>query len=363
MAVTLVSKELIINSFRGPYEVKIINKEEEKSLIPSIFKSISTNSFLIVDEKLIQLYPFIKEYWHKDLTITIKACEDSKTLTQSVHVIKKLIESGFKRNMTLVALGGGVIQDLTSFISSILFRGVDWIFVPTTLLSQADSCIGSKTSINFHKVKNILGTFYPPKKIFSFLSFLDSLDIDEIKSGLGEILHYYFVEYSYLKDEIRDQYDDLINNRKLIENHIYESLAIKKKMVEKDEFDKGPRAIFNYGHTFGHALEVIFEFKVSHGQAVTRGMDLANFIAFKENYITRDNYKYYRSVLEKNFPKLKLKNKEINSFIELLKKDKKASSKEIICILPKSTNQMIIHPISNIESFYNVIDEYINLFW
>ena len=161
----LVSKKLTINSFRGAYKVEVINKEEEKDLRPSILQNISSNSFLIVDEKLLEIFPFFSDYWDNNSILPIKACEESKTLTQSEIVIKKLIEKGFKRNMTLIALGGGVIQDLTSFISSILFRGVDWIFIPTTLLSQADSCIGSKTSINFHETKNILGTFYPPRKI------------------------------------------------------------------------------------------------------------------------------------------------------------------------------------------------------
>ena len=296
-----MSKELLINSYRGSYEVKVINNKEEKIERSSIFRDISSNSFLIVDEALIEIYPFIKEYWNKEFIISIEACEHSKTLNQSAIVIKKLVESGFKRNMTLIALGGGVIQDLTSFVSSIIFRGVNWIFIPTTLLSQADSCIGSKTSINFNETKNILGTFYPPKKVFTFLSFLESLNSEEIKSGIGEILHYYFVDNSSLINEIRDQYDDLIKNRKLIEKHIFESLSIKKKMIEIDEFDRGPRAIFNYGHTFGHALEVISEFKVSHGQAVTRGMDLANFISLKNNFITYRKFEYYRSILEKNF--------------------------------------------------------------
>ena len=358
-----MSKNLTINSFRGAYEVEVINKEEEKNLKPSILQNISSNSFLIVDEKLLEIFPFFIDYWDNNSILPIKACEDSKTLTQSEIVIKKLIEKGFKRNMTLVALGGGVIQDLTSFISSILFRGVDWIFIPTTLLSQADSCIGSKTSINFHETKNILGTFYPPRKIFTFLSFLDTLAPSEIKSGIGEILHYYFVDSNLLMNEIRDKYNDLILNRKLIEKHIFESLAIKKRMVEKDEFDKGPRAVFNYGHTFGHAFEVITEFKVSHGQAVTRGMDLANFIALNENFITLKDYKYFRSILEKNFPKFKLKEEDIKKFIELLKKDKKASSKEIICILPKSNDKMIIHSIKKINYLEQIIIEYIDQVW
>ena len=301
MEVTLVSKKLTINSFKGSYEVEIINSFEEKNKRSYIFEGLSLNSFLIIDENLLNLFPFIKNYWPQRLIYSAKAGEESKTLRESEKVIKKLIEAGFKKNMILIALGGGVIQDLTSFIASILFRGVEWIYIPTTLLSQADSCIGGKTSINFLQTKNLLGTFYPPKKIFTFLSFLESLNPNEIKSGIGEILHYYFIDNNQLKNEIRDNYNNLIVNRELLENHIIESLSIKKIMVEKDEFDKGPRIIFNYGHTFGHALEVISNFYINHGQAVTRGMDIANYISLKKNMISLNTFKENRSILEKNF--------------------------------------------------------------
>ena len=363
MGVIHVSKKLKVNSFKGSYEVEIINPKEEKKVRDMIFKELSQSSFLIIDENLINLFPFITQFWSKKNIYPVRASENSKTLRQSEKLIKKLIETGFKKNMKLIALGGGVIQDLTSFVASLIYRGVDWIFVPTTLLSQADSCIGSKTSINFQNTKNLLGTFNPPKKIFSFLSFLETLDSSEIKSGIGEILHYYIVDNSDLIKEIRDKFDDLLINRTLLQKHIEESLAIKKNMVEKDEFDKGPRAIFNYGHTFGHALEVISGFEVSHGQAVTRGMDLANYIALKYSMITIDSFREYRSVLEKNFPVYKLSIKEIKNFISLLRKDKKALSGEIICILPTLNKEMTIFSISDLNRLEKIIYDYLKNFW
>ena len=134
-------------------------------------------------------------------------------------------------------------------------------------------------------------------------------------------------------------------------------------MVEKDEFDKGPRALFNYGHTFGHAIEVISDFKVSHGQAVTRGMDIANFISLKENKITYSIFKENRSILEKNFPGIKININQIDRFIGLLKKDKKAHSGEIRCIIPEKENNMIIHSIKDFAFLEKIISQYVQEIW
>jgi 3-dehydroquinate synthase len=134
-------------------------------------------------------------------------------------------------------------------------------------------------------------------------------------------------------------------------------------MVEKDEFDKGPRALFNYGHTFGHAIEVISDFKVSHGQAVTRGMDIANFISLKENKITYSIFKENRSILEKNFPGIKININQIDRFIGLLKKDKKAHSGEIRCIIPEKENNMIIHSITDFAFLEKIISQYVQEIW
>ena len=236
--------------------------------------------------------------------------------------------------MRLVAVGGGIIQDITSFTASVLYRGINWVFMPTTLLAQADSCVGSKTSINFDGTKNLLGGFHPPKEIYCFLDFLKTLSPDDIKSGIGEILHYYVVANSGKLEALMNNYEDVIVNRDSLQDYIVESLIIKKEMVQKDEFDLNERRVFNYGHTFGHAIEVMSGFGVSHGQAVTLGMDMANFVAYYIGRITKNKLEELRSSIYKNIPNYKIQPDQVDNFIELLKKDKKSVKGAIVCILP-----------------------------
>jgi 3-dehydroquinate synthase len=213
----------------------------------------------------------------------IEAKESNKEYKNLSVVIEWLISNGFRRQNTIVAIGGGVIQDIASFIASILYRGVDWKFYPTTLLAQGDSCIGSKTSINFGEYKNQIGGFYPPSQVIIDASFLKTLPSEQIYSGIGEMSHYFLIDSKESSGYIR-----LTKSIEDLEQMISRSLSIKKEMVEMDEFDKGPRVIFNYGHSFGHAIESISGYTVPHGIAVAKGMEIANFVSMELGYISKD---------------------------------------------------------------------------
>ena len=171
------------------YEVHFIN--DVKSTLENELKD---GDFIIIDNKVKALYT---EWFEEVLTnfkyIGIDANESKKSYQEVEPVINKLIEKGFRKNHRLIAVGGGITQDVTAFIASILYRGVQWYYFPTTLLAQGDSCIGSKTSINFGKFKNQVGGFYPPNKIYVDPKFLESLPNKELQSGLGEMAHYYVV--------------------------------------------------------------------------------------------------------------------------------------------------------------------------
>ena len=264
-----------------------------------------------------------------------------------------------KRNYKLVAIGGGIVQDITGFVSSILFRGVEWVFFPTTLLAQADSCIGSKTSINFMEAKNLVGTFYPPSKIFCCTDFLNTLEGREIKSGIGEILHYYLYEDSLKTDDIVENYSLFFEDKSRLLPHIAESLSIKRIMVERDEFDTNERRVFNYGHTFGHAIEVISNYAVPHGQAVTLGMDLANYISFKIDLIDWDKYLSLRKILKKNMPQFKLAENSLDLYMNTLSKDKKNISNSIVCILAHDIGDVRVHTLNDKTKLRASILEYI----
>jgi 3-dehydroquinate synthase len=322
-----------------------------------IIKEISKESFLVIDSKIDKLYPKIKTQWDSDNIFFVDAKEENKSFESCNRLISFLIDKKIKKNNKIVAIGGGIIQDLTSFSASIIYRGIDWIFIPTTLLSQADSCIGSKTSINFNNTKNLLGSFHPPKEIYSFSFFLETLSDDDIKSGIGEMLHYFLIYNSKKTKKINDNYEKILLNRSLLEEFIVESLSIKKRMIEVDEFDKNERNIFNYGHTFGHAIESISNYSVSHGVAVTLGMDIANFISLKMSLIDRDRYDMLKKSLAKNMPDFKLPEDKICDYIELLRKDKKNIKKSITCVLMDSNKAKLL-TIDDTELISSYINQY-----
>ena len=247
---------------------------------------LADGDFIIIDNKIktlysVQLTNVLKKYNY----ICINATETQKSYSGIIPIIQKLIENGFRKNHRLVAIGGGITQDITAFISSIMYRGVNWIFFPTTLLAQGDSCIGSKTSINFEEFKNQVGGFYPPNKILIYPGFIDTLSEPEMKSGMGEMLHYFIVsgetDFLFYKKFYKEAFID----KSILSKIIARSLEIKKGYIEKDEFDQNIRQVFNYGHSFGHAIESLTQYRIPHGIAVSYGMDIANFISVKMGYL------------------------------------------------------------------------------
>lgn len=306
-----------IQSHKGKYRVDIVN---------NLTLNCNEGDIIVIDKFIMNNYKFSLN--NEVLFYTIDSAEEYKTLYESQKLIDSMIEIGFNKNNKLISVGGGVIQDLVSFTASIYSRGVDWVFYPTTLLSQCDSCIGSKTSINYKNSKNKLGGFHPPKEIRIYRNFIETLPESEIKSGIGEMLHYFLLNH---KIELSEQ---IVNDNNIIQNieeYIYESLKIKKNIIEKDEFDKGERNLFNYGHTFGHAIESLSNYEINHGQAVTMGMRIANKISLNHKLISQDLYNKLDSILIKNIPVYKIE--KFDKYIEYLKRDKKNISEKLTCIL------------------------------
>ena len=259
---------------------------------------------------------------------------DAKESNKSFEKMNKYL-SFFQKNKVnkktiVTCIGGGITQDITSFICSIYYRGIKWHFYPTTLLAQADSCIGSKNSINFNKSKNLIGCFYPPEKVVINTNFLNTLKDKEITSGIGEILKCGIISNSETFLKNKNQYLKLINYKRNLELFIYKSLQIKKKIIEMDEFDKKERKIMNYGHTFGHALESECNYKIPHGIAVNIGMDLANYLSMRYSFINQGKYIKLNSILAENFEKFKNYKPNIRSLCNYLNNDKKNTKKILL---------------------------------
>lgn len=346
----------ITSKVRGKYKVHFSDS------ITEVMKKINGNDSIIyiIDENIFTLY---QNYFNYLNYIKIVPSENNKTINYSSEVIKLLIEKNVKKDSILVAIGGGIVQDIVAFISSIIFRGIDWIFIPTTLLAQADSCIGSKSSINFNGFKNLLGTFNAPNEIHICNDFLKTLTVSDIKSGIGEMYHYFLVKKFKIAKELSENYDNLIRDREKLSYFIYESLKAKKSVIEIDEFDLSIRHIFNYGHTFGHAIESITNYEIPHGQAITIGMDLANFISFKLNLISHAEFIELHNIIEKNIPDFKFTIFNIEDYLLALKKDKKNKKNQLGCILTKGRENMFKCFLNYDDFLYNTILEYSNKYW
>lgn len=336
------------------YEVMFISNTKKV-----LEEEIVDGDFIIVDNNITKLYPDeLRNVLGKSNYLGITATEMQKSYQGSIPIIQNLINSGFRKNNRLVAIGGGITQDVTAFIASILYRGVSWLFFPTTLLAQGDSCIGSKTSINFGDYKNQIGGFYPPRKIFINLDFLNTLPTSDLKSGLGEMCHYFIVagreEFFYFKNRYSKAFED----KTIIAELIAKSLAIKKKYIEIDEYDQNVRQIFNYGHSFGHAIESLTNYAVPHGIAVCFGMDMANFISVKLGYLSESIRDEVRVLLAQIWADYDISGVPIDMFKKALSKDKKNVGHELRLILNKGYGNIFKDAIEMDLRFSNWLVEY-----
>ncbi len=315
--------------------------------------------FYFIDENFFQKHKKdLKEFIGSDFSCIIPALETNKSYFKLGDYYKVLIEASFRRNDILVTFGGGILQDISGFISSTLYRGIRWVFFPTTLLAQADSCIGSKTSINFDNYKNLIGTFYPPDRIFINPSFCRTLEPNYFNSGLGEIIKFHLMSdkagYLRLKKYINSSE---LHNENYLKEIILSTLEIKKSYFDADEFDTGRRNLLNYGHCFGHALESATDFKVCHGEAVLAGMGFANLLSLKRRIMTQAVYDEFEQILQRFYPCFNISSVNIDEIIKYMKRDKKRTGNELTMILSEGIGKQF--KFDNIKEA-EIRDTYIN---
>lgn len=324
------------------------------------YENIVTNGdIVVIDRNVYELYlNQFSEIITNNKMIIIDASETQKSYEGLIPIIDKIINSGFHKNNKLIAIGGGITQDCTAFIASILYRGVDWELIPTTLLAQCDSCIGSKTSINFSSFKNQIGGFYPARNVYISSNFLDSLPKKEIKSGLGEMLHYYIVsgeeDFDFFTEHCMQAMEDI----SILKMMIMRSLEIKRKYVEVDEYDKNERQIFNYGHSFGHAIEAMTNYDIPHGIAVSYGMDIANYISEKKGILDGSVRRKIRKTLELFWVNGELGGFDINTFMIHLKRDKKNRDNKLGIILCSGFGKLSKYYIDADEKLFRMLSLY-----
>jgi 3-dehydroquinate synthase len=279
----------------------------------------------------------LKEMGLKTDMIDFPAGEASKDMQTSLRIVDRLMARGADRTSALIALGGGVVGDITGFVASIYMRGIPYIQVPTTLLAQVDSSIGGKTGIDLSNGKNILGTFYQPKGVFIDLAFLKTLEPPELKNGLAEVVKYGIIDDPELFG-ILEAKADAIKNREpdILQEIITRSCRIKKGVVEIDELEKGVRRILNFGHTIGHAIETESGYTVSHGDAVSIGMATAAIISERTHYLpTEDRERIIALIRAMGLPDRISKSLKPKEIIARMKGDKKKAGDVLNFVLLK----------------------------
>jgi 3-dehydroquinate synthase len=318
-----------VNSSVHPYNVFFTD-----TIKKDLEKEIHKGDILIVDAFILKAYESIFVDIKNDI-ISILPTENEKSYSEIEKTINQVVAKGFRKKNKLIAVGGGITQDITSFIAFILYRGVSWLFFPTNLLSQCDSCIGSKLSVNLGAYKNLIGGFYPPEGIYIDIGFLKTLDQQNILSGLGEMLHYFLVSGPSDAQLFKQKALEAKKNLAEIDVLIHRSLQIKQAMIEVDEFDQGPRNVFNYGHTFGHALESVTNYSIPHGISVSIGIDLANLISVDLGLISMEERNQMRELCAMVFTDIMVPIFDHEDYEKALKKDKKNVGTDLGLILTK----------------------------
>ena len=358
-----------IKSSTGEYFVKV-----GESILKNIVEKHRDNLF-IVDKNL---KSYIPESLEK--IIYVDANEESKSLEKIPNYIKEMKKFNLNRKSHIFAIGGGVIQDISTFSSSIYMRGIKWSYFPTTVLGMVDSCVGGKSAINLDVHKNLVGNFFPPENIFIDLKFIKTLPIDHTIGGIFEAAkicyargHNEFSKFLNIMNNSLVSDSGQINETIDFNSMIILSLKSKKWFIETDEFDQKERLLLNFGHTFGHAFESATKYKISHGISVGFGMAVAIELA-NHLKLLNDSGKIFSNKMTsfldnsfytmRDFQDIKIKNFEYQSYIEAFKNDKKHYDNKYRVILPTNNGTLELIEIDKsieVEALINKVSEkYIN---
>jgi 3-dehydroquinate synthase len=347
---------MIIKSEQGDYPVDFV---AEVALVPGIIDP-GPETFVIIDEALVDIYGEALSGLLEHPTYRIKADEESKTLSGVSLFVDWLLENKATRSAHIVAIGGGVIQDVATFACHIYYRGVAWTFVPTTLLSQADSCIGAKSSINVLPLKNQLGVFHSPSHVVICSEFLKSLPKIEVDSGYGEIYKLALTNDGAFFDELAEALCDGGHRNPRVLEMIRKALESKRLVIEKDEHESDLRRVLNYGHSFGHALEALTHNEVPHGIAVMWGMDLINFLGMKWGLTKPETAARVRTVLAANTDYAISTIPSARELVDTLKRDKKVSKGVMYFAVLHDEGDLRIVPKPLDEKLVDEVSEYLN---
>lgn len=318
---------------------------------------------IIADSNTVSLYgeevkSILEGHCKKVILYSFPAGEAHKTLDTVKDIYKTLIEEKYDRKDLLIALGGGVVGDITGYTAATYLRGIDFIQLPTTLLAQSDSSIGGKTGVDFDGYKNMVGAFYMPKLVYMNVGTLKTLDERQFFSGFAEVMKYGLIKdaifYEWLLDNMYEIQD---RDLEVLEEMIMRSCMVKKLVVEKDPKEQGDRALLNFGHTIGHAIEKAKNFQMLHGECVALGAVAAAFISWKHNWLSMEEYYEIRDMFVPfNLP-ISVDDINPEEILALTKSDKKMAAGQIRFILLKKVGKALIDTTVSDEDILNALKE------
>ena len=296
--------------------------------------------------------------------IDIPGGDQTKNINQLNEIIEKVLTYGIDRQNVIIAFGGGVIGDIAGFAASILLRGINYIQVPTTLLSQVDSSVGGKTGINSKIGKNLIGSFHQPQAVLADINILKTLPNREFRAGFAEVVKYGLIKDLEFFNWLNQEYDSIFIYDKIkLQKMITKSCEIKAKIIKNDEKEGGKRALLNLGHTFAHAIESFgnFDGRIIHGEAVSIGICLAFKLSNKLCFCSTDDTKkvinlFQKSKLPTSLHDIKKLSISTSGMIQKFKLDKKNRQNELTFILNKRIGESFIKHNVNV----NVLTQFLN---
>lgn len=299
--------------------------------IPAFLATASYSSVVVLADTNTEIhcYPHIQELLPEHLLITVPEGEQNKNLTTCEYIWGKMTDAQLDRHALMINLGGGVIGDMGGFCASTYKRGIDFIQIPTTLLSQVDASVGGKLGIDFRGFKNHLGVFTLPNQVIIDPIFLESLSERELRSGFAEVIKHCLIHDAEMFETIRHKNLEEQDLQTLIAH----SVEIKKAVVAADPTEKGLRKILNFGHTLGHAVETYFLDKdnqrLLHGEAIAAGMIMESYLAWQKGSLSEESLEKIENFFVKIYGKVAIPTDAFDAIIQLTKQDKKNKGTDV----------------------------------
>ena len=344
-------KSLLIKSSLYDYSVEFCE------CFATQVKSFEGRLAFVIDKRVYELYRKEMDGIDGDNLFLMDADEEKKNMDTVLEIINFWQSIGVRKDWKVICIGGGITQDVTTIAANLYLRNIEWYFFPTTLLAMSDSCIGGKCGINLGEVKNQIGVFYPPKKIFIWTKFLETLTKADITNGWGEILKFSLTEDESFFERLSQEKDFYPCER--VEDYIYEGLKVKQHIIEQDEFEGDLRRVLNYGHTFGHALEAYTHHAIPHGTAVIWGIDVVNYIAYRKGLLEEKIYKRVKKLIKERFLPEYIKVEDADRVMEFVKKDKKVKNNTVYLAVLRRLSALEIQPVLIDGDLYKLFREYL----